>query len=267
MGGYFHAGDVKISIIHNKYFIMKQRAATVVTISIINHIISLINYLVYELQLELLKKCWKNGFSWCTHTEVWSFIFSPTYGVKPKNIMFVNIYGNKNQQILKNQRRMGVVDWVIKTDAVIPSKLLQCCRKCSWIPPPSAPSSCTLRPLRPPLPEVTLIVCDSSISLLPRIYSTFLPLYYHAMNYLDNWCLHQVMDCFFFFILWTLLLMFWETISTIEPPPPKEKTKHYSICSFSCCRNSCPLSCPKWHCVEISLTAMLILSQQWPITG
>ncbi|KAI4816950.1 hypothetical protein KUCAC02_009250, partial [Chaenocephalus aceratus] len=34
----------------------------------------------------------------------------------------------------------------------------------------------TPRPLSPP--EVTLIVCDSSISLLPCIYSTFLPLYY-----------------------------------------------------------------------------------------
>lgn len=86
--------------------------------------------------------------------------------------------------------------------------LQSCCsvfRKCCWICSPSTPHpppqpshpKATVPPPTPP--EVTLIVCDSSISLLPCIYSTFLLLYYRAMNYLDNRCLHQVMDCFFFF--------------------------------------------------------------------
>lgn len=40
-----------------------------------------------------------------------------------------------------------------------------------------------------------------------------------------------------------------------------EKIKHYSICPCSCCKNSRPLSYPKWDCVRISLTALLILSK------
>lgn len=80
--------------------------------------------------------------------------------------------------------------------SVIPSKLLQCYRKCCRVCPPPAPPAPRLEATVPP-PEVTLIVCDSSISLLPCIYSTFLPPYHRAMNHPDNRCLHLVMDCFF----------------------------------------------------------------------
>lgn len=95
-----------------------------------------------------------------------------------------------------NQTRIEcLLDWgvesMIKIDAV--TGFLQSC--CSTFPLNSP-----LHHLKATGPlEVTLIVCDSSILLLPRIYSTFLLLYYGAMNYLDNWCLQQVMDCFLFF--------------------------------------------------------------------
>lgn len=81
--------------------------------------------------------------------------------------------------------------------SVIAAKLQQCFQRQCWIRPLGSPTLPPAVTVPHPTAKVTLIVCDSSISLLPCIYSTFLPLYYRAMNYLDNRCLHQVMDCFF----------------------------------------------------------------------